>query len=244
MLSTVSPCTVYYVTWRISTLVAAALVMLASCSGLSSRAHRPLVFALNLSKAPVSLALVKDSSTLFDIPVLAPLESSPLRAAADQDGVMLRHGPAGGPAETEWTDPSGTPYSLRLQTGRIYAIVVEPSGQASFYALPENYNDQPKVSLVNVTNKTLSQVQVAPDWAKNVKVYSQDVAPVVPSEFYSFEAKTLGLYWQTLDQTNSGAHVTALDAAGEPLRQVFRNGHYYLFLAGDGSVRDLTPSAD
>jgi hypothetical protein len=235
---------VYSVTWRISTLVPAVLLLLASCSGLSSKSHRPLVFALNLSPSPVSLALVKDSATLLDIPILAPLENSPLRAAADEDGVFLRHGPAGGPAETEWTDPSGTPYSLRLQSGRIYAIVVDPTGQASLYTLPETYNDEPKLSVVNVTKATLSQVQVAPDWAKNIKVYSQDVAPIVPSEFYSFEPKTLGLYWQTLDQVNSGAHVTALDADGQPLRQVFRNGHYYLFLAGDGSVRDLTPATD
>lgn len=220
------------------------LLLLASCSGLSSKSHQPLVFALNLSSAPVSLALVKDGEQLVDIPVLAPLDSSSLKASMEVDGVVLRHGPGGAPPETAWTDPSGTPFSLRLAAGRIYAIVVDPAGQASLYGLPETYTDQPKLTVVNVTATTLSQVQVAPDWGKNVKVYSQDIAPVVPSEFYSFDAKTLGLYWQTLSQIPSGAHVTALDRDGAPLRQVFRNGHYYLFLAGDGAVRDITPDAD
>lgn len=234
----------YYVAQRISTVALAVLLLLASCSGLSSKSHRPLVFALNLSSGPVSLALVKGDEMLVDIPVLAPLDSSPLKASVDSDGVVLRHGPGGGPPETNWTDPSGTPFSLRLASGRIYAIVVDPSGQASLYGLPETYTDQPKLTVVNVTSGTLSQVQVAPDWGKNVKVYSQDIAPVVPSEFYSFDAKTLGLYWQTQGQIPSGAHVTALDPDGSPLRQVFRNGHYYLFLAGDGAVRDITPAAD
>jgi hypothetical protein len=235
---------VYYVSLRISTSVLALLVLLASCSGLSSKSHRPLVFALNLSAAPVSLALVKGTDMLVDIPLLAPLDSSPMRAVAEEDNIVLRHGAGASPAETDWTDPSGTPYSLRLQSGRIYALVVDTAGQASMYALPETYNDQPKLTVVNVTATTLSQVQVAPDWAKNVKVYTQDLAPIVPSEFYSFEAKTLGLYWQTPDQVNSGAHVTALDPEGQPLREAFRNGHYYLFLAGDGAVRDLTPASD
>ncbi len=234
----------YYVSLRKSTSVLALLLLLASCSGLSSKSHRPLVFALNLSPAPVSLALVKGTDMFVDIPLLAPLDSSPLRAVPEDDAVVLRHGPGGSPPETNWTDPSGTPYALRLQSGRIYAIVVDTTGQASMYGLPETYNDQPKLTVVNVTATSLSQVQVAPDWGKNVKVYTQDVAPVVPSEFYSFEAKPMGLYWQTPDQVNSGAHVTALDPEGQPLRQAFRNGHYYLFLAGDGAVRDLTPAAD
>jgi hypothetical protein len=235
---------VYYVSLRNSTSVLAVLVLLASCSGLSSKSHRPLVFALNLSAAPVSLALVKGTDMLVDVPLLASLDSSPLRSAPEEDAVVLRHGQGGSPAETDWTDPSGTPYSLRLQAGRIYALVVDRTGQASMYTLPETYSDLPKLTVVNVLATTLSQVQVAPDWGKNVKVYSQDVAPIVPSEFYSLEAKTLGLYWQTPDQVSSGAHVTALDPSGQPLRAMFHNGHYYLFLAGDGSLRDLTPSAD
>jgi len=225
-------------------MVLAALALLASCSGLSSKSHRPLVFALNLSSAPVSLAIVKGSETLIDIPILAPLDSSVLKSTTEEDGVVLRHGAGGSPPDIGWTDPSGTPYSLKLASGRIYAIVVDPTGQASLYGLPETYTHQPKLTIVNVTARTLSQVQVAPDWAKNVKVYSQDVAPVVPSEFYSFDAKTLGLYWQTQNQVVSGAFVTALGPDGLPLREPFRNGHYYLFLAGDGAVRDLTPVTD
>src|SRR5262249_39612074 len=117
LLSMASPCTVYYVAPRKSISVLAVLALLASCSGLSSKAHRPLIFALNLSTGPVSLALVKGSEPLVDIPILAPLDSSTLRSGPDEDGVVLRHGSGGGPAETEWRDPSGTAYSLRLQTG-------------------------------------------------------------------------------------------------------------------------------
>lgn len=229
---------------RNSTWALVVLVLLTSCSGLSSKSHRPLVFAINLSSAPVSLALARGEDSLVNIPILAPLDSSVLKAMDAEDGVVLKHGTGGAIAETAWTDPSGTPYSFRLVSGRIYAIVVDTTGQASLYSLPETYTEQPKLTVVNVTGRALSQVQVAPDWGKNIKVYSQDLAPVVPSEFYSFDAKALGLYWQTQDQILSGAHVTALDGEGQPLRQVFRNGHYYLFLAGDGAVRDITPAAD
>ena len=220
------------------------LLVLASCNGLSTKNHRPLVFALNLSSGPVSLVLAKDEAVLAAFENLAPLESRPLTKVPVIDGAVLRHGAGVQPATTEWTDPSGTPYNLRLQEGGLYAIVVDPLGQAALYTLPETFSNDPKLCVVNVTGSTLSQVQAAPDWAKNVKIYAQDVVPIVPSEFYSFEPKTLSLYWQTLDQTASGAHFTAKGIDGRPLRQTFASGRYYLFLAGDGTLRDLTPNLD
>ena len=220
------------------------LLTFASCNGLATKNHQPLVFALNLSSSPVSLVLTKDQNELVVFPNLAPLESRPLFKVPVSDGVLLRHGSGLQPAITEWTDPSGTPYSLKFQEGGLYAIVVDLQGQAALYSLPETFSDEPKLCIVNVTGKTLSQVQAAPDWAKNVKVYAQDAVPVVPSEFYSIEPKTLGLYWQTLEQTAKGEHTTAKGLDGKPLRQAFVDGRYYLFLAGEGSVRDLTPNLD
>ena len=220
------------------------LLVFTSCSGLSTKNHRPLVFALNLSSSSVSLVLVKDSTVLADFSNLAPLESRRLTQVPEVDGAILRHGAGGGTVTTEWTDPSGTPYSLRLSAGGLYAIIVDTQGQAALYTLPETYSDDPKVCFVNSGPGSLSQIQAAPEWAKNVKVYIQDISPVVPSEFYSIEPKTLGLYWQTVDQAPKGDHTAAKGLDGKPLRQAFLPGRYYLFLAPEGSVRDLTPNLD
>ena len=218
------------------------MIVLASCNGLTTKDHPPLVYALNLSPDSISLALVKGDSVLATFPSVGPLESRPLTRVDNVDGAVLRFDRSG--SATDWTDPSGTPYSLRFQPGRLYAIVVDPNGKAAVYSLPENYSSDPKLCIVNVTSSNLSQVQAAPDWAKNVKVYAQDVVPVVPSEFYSFEPKTLGLYWQNSEQTPDNAHTAALGPDGKPLRQSFESHRYYLFLAGDGSIRDLTPALD
>ena len=220
------------------------LLSFASCNGLATKNHHPLVFALNLSSSPVSLVLTKDQNELVVFPNLAPLESRPLTKVPVGDGVLLRHGAGLQPATTEWTDPSGSPYSLKFQEGGLYAIVVDLQGQAALYSLSETFSGEPKLCIVNSTDKSLSQVQAAPDWAKNVKVYVQDLAPVVPSEFYSIAPQTLGLYWQTLEQTAKGDHLSAKGFDGKPLRQSFLEGRYYLFLAGDGSIRDLTPNVD
>ena len=220
------------------------LLVLTSCNGLSTKNHQPLVFALNLSSETVSLILSKDEAVLAAFANLAPLESRSLTKVPVIDGAVLRHGTGIQPATTEWTDPSGTPYSLRFQEGGLYAIVVDPLGQAAIYTLPETFSSDPKLCVVNVTGATLSQVQAAPDWAKNVKIYVQDLVPVVPTEFYSLEPKTLGLYWQTLEQTAEGDHFTAKGLDGNPVRQTFAEGRYYLFLAGDGALRDLTPNLD
>jgi hypothetical protein len=217
---------------------------LASCNGLSTKNHPPLVFALNLSSNSVSLVLAKDDVELAVFANLAPLESRRLVKVPVSDGAFLRHGTGLQPATVEWTDPSGTPYGLKLQEGGLYAVIVDAQGQAALYTLPETFSDEPKLCIVNSSSATLSQIQAAPDWAKNVKVYAQDVVPVVPTEFFSVEPKTLGLYWQTLEQTAKGEHVTAKGPDGKPLRQAFLQGHYYLFLAGEGSVRDLTPNLD
>ena len=221
-----------------------ALTLLVSCNGLATKNHEPYVFALNLSSVSVSLALEKNEVVLAKFPDLAPMESRPLTRLAPVEGAVLRQGAAGQPTSTSWTDPSGTSYSLRFQPGHLYAIVVDPLGQAALYSLPEIYSTDPKICVVNVASATLSQVQAAPDWAKNVKVYIQDLVPVVPSEFYSLEPKTLGLYWQTLDQATQGGHETAASPDGKPLRQAFESHRFYLFLAGDGAVRDLTPTLD
>jgi hypothetical protein len=221
-----------------------ALWLLASCNGLATKNHDPFVFALNLSSASVSLALEKNEVVLAKFLNLTPMESRPLTRLEPIDGAVLRQGVGDQPAGTSWTDPSGTAYSLRFQTGHLYAIVVDPSGQAALYTLPETYSTDPKVCIVNVTGNTLSQVQAAPDWSKNVKVYAQDLVPVVPSEFYSIEPKTLGLYWQRIDQINQGGYISSLGPDGKPLRQIFEAGRFYLFLAGDGAVRDLTPTLD
>lgn len=225
-------------------LLVLTVLTLGSCNGLSTKNHPPMVFALNLSAAPVSLALVRDSGTLVEFASIGPGESRPLTKVQSATGVVLRQGKGGETPSVSWTDPSGTPYNLRFQTGELYALVVDPTGQAAFYALPETYSDDPKLCVVNVLPTTLSQVQAAPDWAKNVKVYAQDLVPVVPSEFYSIEPKTLGLYWQTLDQVSKGDHTTALGPDGRPLRQTFLSGHSYLFLAGKGDIRDLSPTID
>lgn len=220
------------------------LALVASCSGLATKNHAPLVFALNLSPDPVSLVLVKDSAVLVDFSNLAPLESRRLTRVPESDGAVLRHGPGGRVPTTEWTDPSGTPYGLKFQRGGLYAIVVDPQGQAALYTLSEAYTDDPKLCVVNTGAVNLSQVQAAPDWAKNVKVYIEDLAPVVPTEFYSIEPKTLGLFWQTFDQVPKGEHMATKGLDGKPLREAFLQGRYYLFLAPEGSVRDLTPNLD
>ena len=220
------------------------LLSLGSCSDLATKNHPPLVFALNLSPVSVSLALVHEGAVLVDFSNLAPMESQRFTRIEASNDVVLRQGAGGQAPVNEWTDPSGTPYALRFQEGHLYAVIVDPKGQAALYSLPETYSSDPKIGIVNVTDRTLAQVQAAPDWAKNVKLYAQDLVPVVPSEFYSVEPKVLGMYWQTLAQAGSGAHTTALDALGKPLRQTFEPNHYYLFLAGDGAVRDVTPTLD
>lgn len=217
--------------------------LLSSCGGLATKNHPPLVFALNLSSAPVTLHLMKGDEVLAGFDTLAPQESRPLVRIAEADGVILRQTGADG-ASSEWADPAGSPYSLRFQAGSLYALVVDPLGQAALYALPETYSSDPKLCIVNAGATTLAQVQAAPAWAKNVKVYAQDVAPVVPSEFHSFKAQTLGLYWQTLDQVEDATYVTAAGFDGKPLRTTFEEGRYYVFLAGVGAVRDLTPTLD
>jgi len=204
------------------------------------------VFALNLSPHPVSLSLAKGDQVLVGFENLASMESRPLARLDAVEGAVLRLETVPGTEPLEWTDPSGTPYQLQFRAGELYAIVVDPQGKAALYSLPETYSDDPKVCIVNGLGRVLSQVQVAPDWAKNVKIYTQDVVPVVPSEFYSVPAKSLGLYWQTVDQTLSGAHETARGFDGKPLRQAFEADHYYLLLAGatEGVIRDLTPHLD
>jgi len=236
------------VTPRDSTLSPIALVLslflLASCGGLATKGHPPLVFALNLSSEPVSLSLVRGTEVLQSIPSLGPLQSQPLTKVEVSDGVVLRQGPGGTSPAQDWTDPAGVPYSLRFEKGQLYAIVVDPLGRVALYAVPETYSSDPKLCIVNVTGTTLGQVQAAAAWAKNVKVYAQDVAPAVPSEFHSFGPKTLGLYWQTLEQVPGGTHTPALGVDGNPLKLTFESGRYYLFLAGNGAVRDLTPTLD
>lgn len=203
-----------------------------------------MVYALNLSSQTVSLSLVEGEQELVTFASLAPLESRPLTRVAVSDSVVLRSGFGGAEPNSPWTDPSGTPYALRFQPGYLYAIIVDPLGKAALYFLPETYSENPKLCIVNVTGATLAQVQVAPDWAKNVKVYAQDLVPVVPSEFYSLQPKPLGFYWQTLEQTTPGLHTVALDIDGSPVRPTLELNRYYLFLAGDGSIRDLTPTLD
>lgn len=220
------------------------LLLISSCSGLATKNHAPLVFALNLSDHPVSLSLAKGTESLVAIESLGPMASRPLTKMAVTDGVVLRQGEPGLPPVKEWSDAAGVAYSLQFEMGQLYAIVVDPLGKAALYAVPETYSADPKLCIVNATATTLSQVQAAAIWAKNVKVYAQDVAPVVPSEFYSFEPKTLALYWQTLDQVPDDGYTPAQGFDGHPLKFSFESGRYYLFLAGNGAVRDITPTLD
>lgn len=220
-------------------------MLLVSCNGLSTKNHDPYVFAINLSSGPVSLSLVKGDAVFAKFDNMAPMESRPLTRIRTVEGAVLRQGIGDQTPSSNWTDSSGTAYALQFQAGHLYAIVVDPLGQAALYSLRETaYSTDPKLCLLNVTGTSLTQVQAAPDWSKNVKVYAQDLVPMVPSEFYSIEPRTLGLYWQSLDQVGSAGYVPAMGLDGKPLRQTFESGRIYLFLAGDGSVRDLTPILD
>lgn len=219
-------------------------LVLSSCGVLGTAAHPPLVFALNLSSQTVSVELVHDSLVSTEFKSLLPMESRPLVKVDAETKVVLRQSSSDASGWSEWTDPSGLPYSFDLRAGHSYSIVINAEGKAAFYEQSETYSNDPKLCVVNVTLANLSQVQAAPAWAKNVKMYTQDVVPEIPSEFYSVPERTLGLYWQTIDQVATGEFKTALGLDGSPLRMKFEIGRTYLFLAGNGAVRDITPKLD
>lgn len=223
-------------------------LLVLGCDNFSSKGHLPMVFSVNLSSSKAELRLLESKDPVFEVKGIEPFEARPLMSVKASRGVTLAEVNAENQIIAEWKDPSGVPYNLRLENGKIYCIIVDSQGNASMQTLSQDYVDDPKITVLNGTSEALAQVQVAPDFNKNVKVYVQDLPPSQPTEFFTLKSKSVGFFWQTAGQTFT-SEFFRLEKANAPLLQNMENGHFYLLLAanglpGDGAhgkLWDLTP---
>lgn len=213
----------------------ALLILLStvSCDMFSSRSRSPQVFSVNLSSSRAQLKLQEGKTPLFEVKDLDPFETRPLLAVVPSRGVSLSAVTGSRQTASEWKDPSGIPYNLRLEDGKIYCILVDPQGNATLSALSQEYTNDPKICLLNGISEPLAQLQVAPDFNRNVKIYVQDLPPSQPTEFFSLKPKTVGFFWQTTGQTFT-SEFFRLEKDGIPVLQSMESGHLYLFLAANG----------
>ncbi len=227
--------------------ITALTVFFPSC-GVFNAGQKPLVFAVNLSPHPVDIQITEDGHTVAQFQSLGTNDVRPMIPISVTGEVSLRILTPSQPP-ISWTDQSGTPYTLHLSARDTYAAVVDPQGHPALMTVHRDTSPHPKLSLINVTSGTLAQIEVAPDFNKNIKAYLQNVPPNQPAEFSSLPSRPLAIFWQTAGQNFTGDYFSVQDARGRPLFTHFADNHFYLALLGNnlnpqekhGLIQDITP---
>lgn len=219
-----------------------------SCNRFSSKEHFPMVFSVNLSSAKTEIKLIEGEESLYT-DVLEPFSvHSLVFVKASRNCVLSSTGELEGKPSL-WRDPSGEPYNIRLEDGKIYGILIDALLHVSLSVLLQVYGSDPQISILNGTSEPLAQVQVAPDFNKNVKVYVQSISPNQPTEFFSLKPKAVSFFWQTQKQVLTSEYFY-LRKENVPLVKQMEVGKFYFFLASNdfpgettnGQLWDITPS--
>ncbi len=227
-----------------------ALIVLVPACGVFTGGQKPLVFAVNLSSHPVDIQITEDDHTVAQFQALGTNEVHPMIPINVTREVSLRVLSPGQPPVL-WTDQSGLSYTLRLSNRDTYAAVVDPEGHPALMTVHRDNSPLPKLSFINVTTGSLAQVEVAPDFNKNIKAYLQNVPPNQPAEFTPLPSRPLAVFWQTTGQNFTGDYFSIQNAQGRPLLTPFENNHFYLALLGNnlnsqekhGLIQDITPAS-
>lgn len=227
--------------------LAVLFVLVPSC-GVFTTGQKPLVFAVNLSPQPVDIQIIEDGHTVAQFQSLGTNDIRPMIPISVTHEVSLRVLSPGQPPVL-WTDHSGLSYTVRLSRRATYAAVVDPQGRPALITVHRDNSPMPKLSFINVTSGPLAQVEVAPDFNKNIKAYLQNVPPNQPAEFAPLPSRPLAVFWQTAGQNFTGDYFSIQNAQGRPLMTSFADNHFYLALLGNnlssqekhGLIQDITP---
>jgi hypothetical protein len=226
------------------------LTTLSSCGSFST-AHTALIFALNLSPTPCEIQVLEKETVIADFQEVQPLIAHPLIPVTAERFVSLKVISNNGKVSI-WSDSSGQPYDVRLtRSNNLWVALISPNGQGSLIAVHQDLTDKPKICFINTTPTSLAQVELAPDFNKNIKIYLQNLPPNQPSDFSSTDPRPLPIYWQTIGQNYTGDFFQIESPSGGPALQEFLPGHYYLALLGNkaggtnvhGSIQDISPKS-
>ena len=231
-------------------LLLGVLVTLTSCGSFSAP-HTALIFALNLSPNPCEIQVLEGETVIADFQDVQPFVAHPLIPVTADRSVSLKVIFSNGKVSV-WSDSSGRPYDVRLTaSNNLWAALISTNGQSSLIAVHQNLTNKPKISFINTTPTPLAQVELAPDFNKNIKIYLQNLPPDQPSDFSSTDPRPLPIFWQTVGQNYTGDFFQIESPSGSPVLQEFLPGHYYLALLGNkvgvdnvhGNIQDISPKS-
>ncbi|NNM67417.1 MAG: hypothetical protein HKM06_05355 [Spirochaetales bacterium] len=235
---------------RTPLLLLGFLATLTSC-GSFTPAHTALIFALNLSPTPCEIQVLERGTVIADFQDVQPFIAHPLIPVTADRSVSLKVIFNNGKSSV-WSDTSGHPYDVRLTaSNNLWAALIASNGQGSLIAVHQNLNNKPKICFINTTPTPLAQVELAPDFNKNIKIYLQNLLPDQPSDFASMDPRPLPIFWQTIGQNYTGDFFQLESPKGGPVLQDFLPGHYYLALLGNkaggdnihGNLQDISPKS-
>lgn len=174
------------------------LAVFAGCSDVmdDSNHHPPTVFAVNLSDLPMDLCLGNPAAPLHLISGLEPGKTRGLEAVPVANEVNLYWKNSKDSIWTEWRNEENKPFEVDFRVGRTHAIVVRTGGKASLQILSEQYSGDPKLTILNDTGQTISQVQVGRELDTNVRAYAQELPPAKLTLLYSLPPGTWKIFWR------------------------------------------------
>ncbi len=143
-----------------------------------------------------------------------------------------------------------TPIDCVVKPGKTHCILIGTNGVPEFFTCDIGSGVGPKAALLNGTDSTLTRIEIAKAWGKQVGLFATDLSKDTITHFVNLPQGEYGLFWQFPWQKEDGdKYYFYPDDSGNNIETfLFRNDQFYLFIAcyieGDtdyGILFNITP---
>lgn len=187
------------------------------------------IFFVNLYDAPFDVRLGEPSKPVFTMTNLPPHETSHLLNTTDLEENFLYYKPSSEKEWIRWKNEENIPYHCTVEGGKIHAILAQQNGIMSYYILDDDAGFNPKISMLNGTEKNLNIMKIGETWEFSVVAFVDDFGPHEMTNFKAIPTGNYGLFWLPKGARESGYYFLPQEGTGKVKLVPFEAGRYYIY---------------
>ena len=187
------------------------------------------IFFVNLYDEPFDVRLGETSRPVFTMTNLPSHETSHLLNTTDLEDNFLYYKPSSETEWIRWKNEENIPYHCSVEGGKIHAIIAQQNGEISYYILDDDVGFNPKITLLNGTEKKLKVMKIGESWEFNSVAFIDDFGPHEMTNFKAIPTGNYGLFWLLQDARQSGYYFLTREGTGNVKQVPFEAGRYYIY---------------
>lgn len=189
------------------------------------------IFIVNLYSEPMDIKLGSGDEPVISYSGLEAYEATIMKYTSRFGEHKLYFKESPSDKWNMWKSEDGETMVCPVEKDKSYCILVGKDGDLGYFVLDEGSDNDPKVSFLNASKKTVLKMEVSKDWETEVQAYVEKFKPNDISNFVSIKKGNYSLFWQFPYQVEDDYFFFYPKEDGKT-KEVFsfKKGDYYLFV--------------